>query len=131
MTSRYPSWNNAVKAGRVGGVGDVHVVGSQESSEHDDVGRSGELVFGWVVRGHVYDRVDVGLEQKTSEPIEWKDGRETYERNSCKVPEDNQEAPLFMVHIPSLRNAFLTLAAGAGVSRSIRTKSQHPHQAFK
>lgn len=37
----------------------VHAVGGQESGEHDDVSRSRELVLGWVVRGHVYDGVDI------------------------------------------------------------------------
>ena len=38
----------------------------------------------------------------------------THERNSCEVPEDNQETPFLVVHIPGLGNAFLTLAAGTG-----------------
>ena len=37
----------------------------------------------------------------------------TYEWNPSEVPEDDQEAPLLMVHIPCLGNAFLALAASA------------------
>ena len=113
------------------GEGNVHVVCSQESSEHDKVGRSRELIFGWVVGGHVYDGVDIGLEQKTSESIKMKDNRPTYERNTCEVPEDNQEAPFFMVHVPSLGYAFLTLAAGIRLVGWPENKSWRPHQAFK
>jgi len=42
----------------------------------------------------------------------------TYEGNSGEVPEDNQEAPLFVVHIPGLWNALLALAAGTVLARS-------------
>jgi len=64
------------------------------------------------VRGHVYDRVDIGLERKASESTEGDDSKTTYEGNSGEVPEDNQETPLLMVDIPGLGNAFLALAAG-------------------
>jgi len=33
----------------VTGTKNVHAVGSQEGGEHDNVGRSRELVFGWIV----------------------------------------------------------------------------------
>ena len=96
----------------------VHVVGGQESRKHDDVGRSREMVIGWVVRGHVYNRIDIGLKRRNSESAEREGGRTTYEGNSGKIPEDKQEAPLFMVYIPGLGDAFLALAAETRSTRS-------------
>lgn len=66
------------------------------------------------MRGHVYDRVDIGLERRSSGLNEGSDSRTTHERDPSEVPEDNQEAPLFVVHIPRLGNAFFTLATEAG-----------------
>jgi hypothetical protein len=34
-----------------------------------------------------------------------------HERNSGEIPENDHKAPLLMEHVPSLRNAFFTLAA--------------------
>ena len=33
-----------------------------------------------------------------------------HERDTGKIPEDNHEAPLFMVHVPSLGNTFLSFS---------------------
>ena len=54
----------------------------------------------------------------TSKSTRRDDSRTTYKGNSSEVPEDNQETPLLVVHIPGLRNTFLTLAAEMGLARS-------------
>jgi hypothetical protein len=53
---------------------------------------------------------------RASGSVEEKDSRTTYERNSREIPKDDQEAPLLVVNIPGLGDAFLTLAAGAGLA---------------
>ena len=49
MTVKYPSWNEVSDSGGVADEEDVHVVGSQEGGEHENIGGSRELIFGWVV----------------------------------------------------------------------------------
>ena len=39
----------------------THVVGGQEGAEEKDIDGGRELILGWVMGGHVNDRVDVGL----------------------------------------------------------------------
>ena len=39
----------------------THVVGGQESAEEKDIDGCRELILGWVMGGHVNNRVDIGL----------------------------------------------------------------------
>ena len=39
----------------------THVVGGQESAEEKDIDGGRELILGWVMGGHVNNRVDIGL----------------------------------------------------------------------
>ena len=65
------------------------------------------------MRSHVYNRVDVRLcsGSASSRQVQLA----TYEGHARKVPEDNHEAPLLIVDIPSLGNALFALGA-KGVS---------------
>ena len=39
----------------------THVVGGQKSAEEKDIDGGRELILGWVMGGHVNNRVDIGL----------------------------------------------------------------------
>ena len=75
-------------------VANVHVIRGKECSVKSDVCGRREFVFGGVVRGHVYDGVDVclihyNIQYIVPQMLDLK----AYEGNAREVPEDNHEAP--------------------------------------
>ena len=77
--------------------------------------------------GHVDDRVNIGLSrsgcQNTDETtmIRW-----THKWDPRKIPKNNHEAPLFVKHIPCLRDTLFAFAASKAKSEldDISPKSQ-------
>jgi len=84
-----------------------NVVRRAKNGVDQDVSSGREAVGLRIMGRHVDDGVDIG------------------EGDASEVPENNQEAPFLMVHIPSLRNAFLTLATSVDIESSCQNHECH------
>ena len=77
--------------------------------------------------GHVDDRVNICLSRSGCQN---KDGakviRWTHEWDPGKIPKDNHEAPLFVEHVPCLRDTLFAFAASKAKSEldDVSPKSQ-------
>lgn len=83
------------------------VVRDQELGVECDVCGGAKMVRGRIVRGHIHDRVAVR------------------EGDSGKVPEDDHESPLFVEHVPCLRNALLSFGTCVDVQASGKNHESH------
>ena len=51
--------------------------------------------------------------------------RGTYEGDTSKIPEDDEEAPLLVEHVPGLRDALFALAARVEVEPGSEAHERH------
>jgi hypothetical protein len=89
-----------------------HAVRRDQRREERNISRVRKPVLVRFVGSHVNNRVNIGLSVIAYQNnYEAKVISRAYKWHPCKVPEDDHETPLFVEHIPCLRNTFFTFAA--------------------